>query len=52
MFMDDDDSKTLSKSILDIKTNNGGTNKRYGGHNEQTPSNAPSTRVLLLRSYG
>jgi hypothetical protein len=38
MFMDDDDLKTLNKTILDVKTNNGGTNKGYGGHNEKHPA--------------
>jgi hypothetical protein len=30
MFMDDD-SKTLNKTILDIKKNNGGASKGYEG---------------------
>jgi hypothetical protein len=51
MFMDDD-SKTLSKTILDIKNNNGGASKGYEGHNEPTPTNAPSIGLLLLLSYG
>jgi len=50
MFKDDDDLKTLSKTILDIKNNNRGVSKGYGGHNKPTPSNAPSTGLLLLPS--
>jgi len=48
----DDDSKTLSKTILAIKKNNGGASKWYGGHNEPTPTNAPSIGLMLLLNCG